>query len=51
MIENYCDHEYEYQHNFGKDPRSRYEKSANPMCKKCEKIMNYQQSEQLKVIK
>lgn len=35
MIVTYCDHEYE--NNFGIDSRPRFEKSKNPICKKCGK--------------
>lgn len=33
LVKNICVHEYE--NNFGKDARPRFEKTANPKCKKC----------------
>ncbi len=36
MLDNYCEHEYE--NDFGKDSRPRFEKNKNPKCKKCEKF-------------
>lgn len=41
MIDNYCEHEYE--NDFGKDSRPRFQKALNPKCKKCGKLFTNNQ--------